>query len=221
MKYIFISENKGRFKVGRMCSVLDVSCSGYYSWLKRPESKRSRENRKLAAQIKVIHMDKYKKVYGSPRVYKEMDEKGISCSPNRVARVIKKEGIIVPRKYKATTNSKHNFPVAPNPLKQNFNVKEPNKVLVADIAYIETFEGWLYLATVMGLGSRRIKGYAMNDRMTQELTLNALNMAIINHSETEGIIHHSDRGSQYACNAYQKLLKDNGLLCSMSRKGNC
>jgi putative transposase len=223
MRYTLISENKGGFKIGRMCNALDVSRSGYYAWRKRPESKRSRENRKLAAQIKVIHMDKHKKVYGSPRIYKELDEKGISCSPNRVARVMKKEGIraIVPRKFKATTNSKHNFPVAPNLLKQDFNVKEPNKVWLADITYIRTSEGWLYLASVMDLGSRRIKGWAMSNRMTQELTLDALNMAICNHPETTGIIHHSDRGVQYACNSYQKLLNDNGFICSMSRKGNC
>jgi transposase InsO family protein len=223
MRYTLISENKGGFKIGRMCNALDVSRSGYYAWRKRPESKRSRENRKLAAQIKVIHMDKYKKAYGSPRIYKELDEKGISCSPNRVARVMKKEGIkaIVPKKYRATTNSKHKFPVAPNLLKQDFNIKEPNKVWLADITYIRTSEGWLYLASVMDLGSRRIKGWAMSDRITQELTLNALDMAITNNPDTNNIIHHSDRGSQYACNEYRKQLKKKGLICSMSRKGNC
>jgi putative transposase len=223
MKYTLISESKGGFKIGRMCNALDVSRSGYYAWRKRPESKRSRENRKLAAQIKVIHMDKYKKAYGSPRIYKELDEKGITCSPNRVARVMKKEGIraIVPRKYRATTNSKHKFPVAPNLLKQDFNIKEPNKVWLSDITYIRTSEGWLYLASVMDLCSRRIKGWAMSDRITQELTLNALDMAITNNPDTNNIIHHSDRGSQYACNEYRKQLKKNGLICSMSRKGNC
>ena len=223
MRYALISENKGGFKIGRMCNALDVSRSGYYAWRKRPESKRSRENRKLAAQIKVIHMDKYKKAYGSPRIYKELNEKGISCSPNRVAKVMKKEGIraIVPRKYRATTNSKHKFPVAPNLLNQDFNIKEPNKVWLSDITYIRTSEGWLYLASVMDLGSRRIKGWAMSDRITQELTLNALDMAITNNPNTNNIIHHSDRGSQYACNEYRKQLKKNGLICSMSRKGNC
>lgn len=223
MKYTFISENRGRYKVDRMCNVFKVSRSGYYAWCKRPESHRSRENRKLAAQIKVIHMDKFKKVYGSPRIHEELNDKGFSCSQNRVARVMKKEGIraIVPRKFKATTDSKHKFPVAPNLLKQDFNVKEPNKVWMADITYISTSEGWLYLASVLDLGSRRITGWAMSNRMTQELTLNALNMAICNHPETKDIIHHSDRGIQYACNAYQNLLKDNGLICSMSRKGNC
>jgi putative transposase len=223
MKYPFISENRGRFKVGRMCNVLNVSRSGYYAWRKRPESQRSMENRKLTTQIKVIHMDKYKKAYGSPRIHKELKENGFPCSQNRVARVMREEGIraIVPRKYRATTNSKHKYPVAPNLLKQDFDVKEPNKVWVADITYIATSEGWLYLSSVMDLGSRRIKGWAMSDRITQELTLIALNMAITNTPDTNGIIHHSDRGSQYACNEYRNLLNKNGLMCSMSRKGNC
>ena len=223
MKYRFISEHRGIFKVDRMCGGFNVSRSGYYSWLKRPESPRKKENRKLALQIRVIHNQKYKKVYGSPRIHSELNDKGISCSRNRVARIMKQEGIraIVPRKYKATTDSKHTLPVAPNLLKQEFDVKEPNKVWLADITYIATFEGWLYLASIMDLGSCRIKGWAMNNRITKELTLDALKMAICNHPETEGIFHHSDRGSQYASHEYQKLLKDNGLLCSMSRKGNC
>jgi len=223
MRYTLISENRGRSKVDRMCKAFEISRSGYYAWRKRPESKRSKENRKLADHIKLIHMDKYKKVYGSPRIHQELKEKGVPCSQNRVARVMKKEGIrsIVPRKYRATTNSKHKFPVAPNHLKQNFNVKEPNKVWVSDITYIATSEGWLYLASVMDLGSRRVKGWAMSDRITQDLTINALNMAVSNNPTTNGIMHHSDRGSQYACNAYRKLLKSNGLICSMSRKGNC
>ena len=223
MKYPFISDHREIFRVDRMCNVLDVSRSGYYAWRKRPESLRVKKNRKLAAQIKVIHSQKHKKVYGSPRIYRDLKDIGVSCSPNRVARVMKKEGIraIVPRKYKATTDSKHNFPIAPNLLKQDFDVKEPNKVLLADITYIATVEGWLYLASVMDLGSRRIKGWSMNNRLTKELALNALKMSICNHPEAKEIIHHSDRGSQYASNEYQKLLKDNGLICSMSRKGNC
>ena len=128
---------------------------------------------------------------------------------------------MVPRKYKATTDSKHNFPVAPNLLKQDFHIKEPNKVWLADITYIATIEGWLYLAIIMDLCSRRIKGWSMNDRLTKELALNALKMAFCHHPQAQGIIHHSDRGSQYASHEYQKLLKENGLICSMSRKGNC
>ena len=222
MKFRFISEHRGTFRVGRMCNVLDVSRSGYYAWCKRPESLRKKENRKLAAQIKVIH-GQNRKVYGSPRIHRDLRDKGVSCSRNRVARIMKQEGIraIVPRKFKPTTDSKHNLPVAPNLLKQEFDVKEPHKVWLADITYISTLEGWLYLASLMDLGSCRIKGWSMNNRLTKELTLDALRMAICNHPKTEGIIHHSDRGSQYASHGYQKLLKHNGLICSMSRKGNC
>ena len=222
MKYRFISANREIFRVGRMCNVLSVSRSSYYAWLKRPESSRKKENRKFAAKIKVIH-GQYRKVYGSPRIHKELKDQGVPCGQNRVARVMKQEGIraIVPRKFKATTDSKHNLPVAPNLLKQDFDVKEPNKVWLADITYIFTAEGWLYLASIMDLGSRRIKGWSMNNRINKELTLDALKMAICNNPETKGIIHHSDRGSQYASREYQKLLKDNALICSMSRKGNC
>lgn len=222
MKFRFISEHREIFRVGRMCNILDVSRSGYYAWLKRPESLRRKENRKLTIQIKVIY-GKKRKIYGSPRIHKELNEKGIKCSRNRVARIMKQEGIraIVPRKYKATTDLKHSLPVAPNLLEQDFDIKEPNKVWLADITYISTVEGWLYLAAIMDLGCRRIKGWAMSDRLTKGLALDALKMAICNHPKTAGIIHHSDRGSQYASTDYQKLLKDNGLICSMSRKGNC
>ena len=190
MKYRFISANREIFRVGRMCNVLSVSRSSYYAWLKRPESSRKKENRKLAVKIKVIH-GQYRKVYGSPRIHKELKDQGVSCGQNRVARVMKQEGIraIVPRKFKATTDSKHNLPVAPNLLKQDFDVKEPNKVWLADITYIFTAEGWLYLASIMDLGSRRIKGWSMNNRITKELTLDALMMAICNNPETKGIIH--------------------------------
>jgi len=222
MKYPFISAHRKIFRVGLMCNILDVSRSGYYIWLRRPESLRKKENRKLAARIKVIHGQKHK-LYGSPRIHKELNEDGVVCSRNRVARIMKQEGVraVVPRKYKATTDSKHNLPVAPNLLKQDFDIKEPNKVWLADITYISTLEGWLYLAAVMDLGCRRIKGWSMSNRLTKELALDALKMAICNNPKTTGIIHHSDRGSQYASLEYQKLLKNKDLSCSMSRKGNC
>jgi putative transposase len=222
MKYWFISDHREIFRVGRMCNVLDVSRSGYYAWLHRPESDRKKENRGLAVRIKVIHGQK-RKTYGSPRIHQELNGNGVKCSRNRVARIMKQEGIraVVPRKYKATTDSKHNLPVAPNLLKQDFDIKEPNKVWLADITYISTLEGWLYLAAVMDLGCRRIKGWSMSNRLTKELALDALKMAICNNPVTTGIIHHSDRGSQYASTDYQKLLAGKGMIPSMSRKGNC
>jgi putative transposase len=222
MKYWFISDHREIFRVGRMCNVLDVSRSGYYAWRHRPESARKKENRGLAVRIKVIHGQK-RKTYGSPRIHQELNGDGVKCSRNRVARIMKQEGIraVVPRKYKATTDSKHNLPVAPNLLKQDFDIKEPNKVWLADITYISTLEGWLYLAAVMDLGCRRIKGWSMTNRLTKDLALDALKMAICNNPVTTGIIHHSDRGSQYASTDYQKLLADKGMIPSMSRKGNC
>ena len=222
MKYRFISDQRERANVGLMCKVLNVSRSGYYAWIKRPESRRSRENRKLADHIKVIHA-KSRKIYGAPRIHKELKENGVSCGHNRVARIMKQEGLrsVAPKKFKATTDSNHNFPVSPNLLKQDFNVKEPHRVWLADITYISTGEGWLYLSVIMDLGSRRIMGWAMSDRMKRKLTLDALMMALCNRPQSNGIIHHSDRGSQYASSEYQKELKEHGLTSSMSRKGNC
>jgi len=222
MKYHFISDHREIYRVGRMCNVLDVSRSGYYAWLHRPESLRKKANRNLVTRIRVIHGQK-RKTYGSPRIHQELNGNGVKCSRNRVARIMKQEGIraVVPRKYKATTDSKHNLPVAPNLLKQDFDIKEPNKVWLADITYISTLEGWLYLAAVMDLGCRRIKGWSMSTRLTKELALDALKMAICNNPVTTGIIHHSDRGSQYASTDYQKLLADKGMIPSMSRKANC
>jgi putative transposase len=222
MKHRFISDHRERTNVGLMCKVLNISRSGYYAWLKRPESHRSKENRKLADHIRIIHA-KSRKIYGAPRIYRELKENGVSCSQNRVARIMKQEGIrgIAPRKFKATTDSKHNFPVAPNLLNRDFDVKEPHRVWLADITYIHTAEGWLYLSAIMDLGSRRIMGWAMSDTMKRKLTLDALTMAICNYSQTNGIIHHSDRGSQYASEDYQNKLQTHDFVCSMSRKGNC
>jgi len=147
---------------------------------------------------------------------------GSISSQNRIARIIRQEGItgVVPRKFKATTDSKHNFPVAPNLLNREFDVKEPHRVWMADITYISTGEGWLYLSAIMDLGSRGITGWAMNDRMKRKLTVDARMMAVCNHTQANGIIHHSDRGSQYASADYQKKLQNHGLVCSMSRKAN-
>jgi len=222
MKFNFISENQETFKVGLMCDVLQVSRPGFYAWLKRPESRRSRENRKLEDKIRVIHKDN-KEIYGSPRIHAELKDQGVKCSKNRVARIMRSGGLRsrIKRKFKATTDSRHNFPVAPNLLDQNFEVNTSNEVWVADITYIHTNEGWLYLAAVMDLFSRRIIGWAMASHISRRLTIDALKMAIANRPDIEGAIHHSDRGSQYASRDYQKVLKEHEIICSMSRKGNC
>jgi putative transposase len=210
------------FKVGRMCKVLNISPSGYYVWRKRPESPRSKENRRLEAKIRVLFKDN-REVYGSPRIHAELKDEGESCSRNRVARIMRKAGIRAKtkRKFKATTDSRHSFPVAPNLLNQNFETDAPNRIWAGDISYIPTDEGWLYLAILMDLYSRKIIGWSMGKRITRQLVINAFKMATGSRHEYQGAIHHSDRGSQYACNDYQQILKEHDVICSMSRKGNC
>lgn len=205
-----------------MCKVLNVSQSGYYAWRKRPESPRSRENRRLEAKIRVLFKEN-RNVYGSPRIHAELKDQGESCSKNRVARIMKKAGLKAKtkRKFKATTDSRHSFPVAPNLLNQNFKTDAPNRIWAGDISYIPTDEGWLYLAILMDLYSRKIIGWSMDKRITRQLVIDTLKMAVGSRHICQGAIHHSDRGSQYACNDYQQILKEHDIICSMSRKGNC
>jgi transposase InsO family protein len=205
-----------------MCKVLKVTPGAFYAWLKRPESNRSKENRRLESKIRFIHR-KSNDIFGSPKIHDALKSQGEACGVNRVAGIMKRAGIKsrIKRKFKVTTDSGHNYPIAPNLLDQHFETSEPNRIWVADITYIWTLEGWLYLATLMDLFSRRIVGWSMSNRMTQTLTIDALTMAISNRKNINGLIHHSDRGSQYAATAYQQILKNNGILCSMSRKGNC
>lgn len=205
-----------------MCHYLKVSRSGYYEWLKRKESSRQKKDRELKEKIRAIY-DKSKKRYGSPRIHDELRDQGIRCSKKRVERLMREMGIRAryKRQFKITTNSKHNYPVAPNLLNRQFQVAVPNQVWTADITYIRTMEGWLYLAVVIDLFSRKIVGWAMSETMTADLAITALKMAIRCRRPTEGVMHHSDRGVQYASHSYQKVLKSNGMICSMSRKGNC
>jgi transposase InsO family protein len=205
-----------------MCDIVGVSRSGLYAWLRRPESQRKIENQQLVTKIRLIH-GQSRKSYGAPRIHRELKEQGVPCSKNRVARLMRREGIKAktPRKFKATTDSKHNLPVAPNLLDQRFDIIEPNKVWLADITYVATEEGWLYLAGIMDLGSRRIIGWSMDKQMSRTLTIEALRMALGTRADVQGVMHHSDRGSQYASEDYQKLLRSEKMICSMSRKGNC
>lgn len=204
-----------------MCEALNVSRSGYYAYINRPESKRSQENRKLLSTIIKIHEDT-RKVYGAPRIKKNLQEDQ-KASMGRVARLMRANGIRskTVRKYKATTNSKHNLPVAENLLNQNFVANRPNEKWVSDITYIGTDEGWLYLAGVMDLHGRKLVGWSMDSRMKTELVSAALKQAIGRTGASEGLMVHSDRGVQYASKEYQKLLEKHGFICSMSRKGNC
>lgn len=222
MKFRFISENQGTFKVGRMCQLFNVSRGGYYAWLKRPKSRRSHENEKLKAKIVDI-FDGSHRTYGAPRLHADLRSQGFFCGCNRVARLMKQLGIKAKtkRKFKATTDSKHNLPVAPNLLDQNFEAAGPNKVWAADITYIPTREGWLYLAVCIDLYSRMVVGWSMDSRITKQLVVDAFNMAARNRPGARGLVHHSDRGSQYASQEFQNILHSYEMLCSMSRKGNC
>jgi putative transposase len=222
MKFQFIADHWGTFKVGRMCKLLNVSRSGFHAWFKRPESLRKRENRSLEAKIRVLHAASHG-IYGAPRIHRDLTDDGIRCGKNRVARIMRKAGIRsrTKKKFKATTNSKHNFPVAPNLLNQNFKTNSPDQAWVGDITYVSTNEGWLYLAVLLDLFNREVVGWATSSRMTRHLPIEALQMALGRRNPEKGILHHSDRGSQYASTDYQKILKEHGFICSMSRKGNC
>ena len=205
-----------------ICRALKVSRSGYYTWLSRPESDRSKSNCRLLSEIRLVHK-RSRRHYGSPRVTAELNESGFACSENRVARLMRLNGIYAKgrRKYRATTDSKHPYPVASNLLDRQFVVDRPNAVWVSDITYIWTTEGWLYLAAIVDLYSRMVVGWSMGNRITGQLTLDALKQAIGRRHPRPGLVHHSDRGRQYAAGDYQNMLKDNKMVCSMSRKGDC
>jgi transposase InsO family protein len=217
-----MKEHEEQFQIGIMSRVLRVSRSGYYSWRSRPESERAQENEKLLERIKAIHK-KSRRTYGSPRVHRQLAKDGESCGKGRVARLMRRAGIRAKqkRKFRVTTDSKHNFPVAENRLNRQFAVSTPNTVWTADITYIPTQEGWLYLSAVMDLYSKGIAGWSMAERMEAGLVKDALRMAQARRNPARGLLHHSDRGSQYASADYQKLLRDYGMQVSMSRKGDC
>jgi transposase InsO family protein len=202
---------------------LEVSESGYHRWRHRPKSARAEQDERLLVQIKASHEQSYG-IYGSPRVWEDLREQGERVARKRVARLMRQSGLkgAVPRKRRVvTTDSKHQHPIAENLLDRQFAATAPNQKWVSDITYIDTDEGWLYLATVMDLFSRRIVGWSMSEHIDQELTLSALRMALQTRQPTAGLLHHSDRGSQYAAASYQRLLADWKITCSMSRKGNC
>ena len=222
MKYVFIRDHREAFPVGIMCRVLEVGRSGFYTWLNRPLSLRSLENRRLLMQIKMAHK-KSRKAYGSPRIHAELNANGQACGRHRVARLMRQHGIVSKhkRKFRVTTNSAHSYPVAENLLQRQFDAPEPGQCWVSDITYIPTREGWLYLAVTLDLFHRKVIGWAMDRWITRQLAIDALKMAIKNGCLKSGLIHHSDRGVQYASNGFQALLKANAIRCSMSRKGDC
>jgi transposase InsO family protein len=223
MRFRFIEDHRAEYPVRIMCSALDVSSAGYYAWRGRPESRRSATNRALLDDIKRVHRDNHE-CYGSPRIHLELEAQGRGASRGRIERLMRRHGVraIMARPRRArTTDSRHDLPIAPNLLDRNFVAAAPNRIWLADITYIETGEGWLYLSTVMDLYSRRIVGWAMRDHLRTELPLAALRMAISAQRPGAGLIHHSDRGVQYASHDYRAALVADGITASMSRKGNC
>ncbi len=205
-----------------MCIVLEVSRSGFYAWLKRGQSPRTKENDRLLTEITEIHKNS-RGTYGAPRTHAELKAQGEGCSKNRVARLMKGAGIRskTRRKFRNTTDSSHKNPIAPNILKERSGASSPNEIWAADITYIPTNEGWLYLASIIDMFSRRIVGWSMGPTLKTILVVDALKMAIGLRKPPPGLIHHSDRGSQYASIEYRDLLDEHGFVCSMSRKGNC
>jgi len=222
VKYVMIKINEYQFPIGMMCRMLSVSCSGYYDWRNRPLSNRNHSNELLTAEVKRVFEDE-KGRPGSPRITRRLHEEGISASRHRVAKIMRDNGLRAKaaKKYKATTNSNHSLPVAPNLLEQNFTADAPDQKWVSDITYIWTEEGWLYLAVVLALYSRRVIGWAISERMTAALVCDALMMALWRRRMPKGVIVHSDRGSQYCSAAYQKLFRKHQLIGSMSKKGDC
>ena len=217
-----MKDNNKSYSIERMAKVFGLSKSGYYSWIKRPESKSSIENKKLLKVIKEIH-ENSKKRYGSPKIYKALLKKGIKCGRNRLIRIMRENNIksITKKKFKITTNSKHNNPVYNNILNRQFEVKEPNKVWGSDITYIYTNEGWLYLCVIIDLFSRKVIGWCLSKSISVDIVINAIKMAYFNRNYPKDVLFHSDRGVQYTSHDFQKILKSYNFNCGMSRKGNC
>ena len=222
MKYQFIEAQSEHHEVALICDAMGVERTGFYAWKDRQTKGRALKRRQLAEKIKELFL-KWNKRYGAPKIHQELLAQDIQVSRNTVAKIMAEEGLraLKARKFKRTTDSNHNHAVHPNLLQQNFRTEKPNQAWVTDITYIETREGWLYLAIILDLYSRKVIGWSMDKRMKKELTLKALHMAMNNRDFNEGLIHHSDQGSQYASKAYQRTLSANGIRCSMSRKGNC
>ena len=222
MKYRYIRDNRNDHSITLLCDVLQVSRRGYYDWLVRPDSRRSLENRALLVEIRRIFIAN-REVYGAPRIYEALLEMGYHCSLNRVARLMQMANIVpkTVRKFRITTDSRKSRYPAENLLKQDFNAERQDEKWVADVTYIPTREGWIFLAVVLDLFSRRVIGWSMAERLTSELAQQALQNAINLREDACHVIVHSDRGKEYYASDYQTLLSDNQLICSMSRKGNC
>ena len=222
MRYEFIESHRDEFPVNLMCEVLGIVRQTYYAWRKRTPSNHQQEDEQLLEEIKEIH-EAHRQTYGSPRIHKVLQDRGWTVGRNRVARLMRENGIraIQKRQKKWTTDSDHPFPIAPNLVNRQFEASAPDQLWLADLTYVNTDEGWLYLAAVLDGCSRKIVGWAMDKTMSRRLCMDALKMAVQTRQPDSGLVHHSDRGSQYASSDYQALLEQYGLVCSMSRRGDC
>lgn len=222
MRFQFIDAAKKAYSLSLLCKVMKVSRSGFYSWKTRQKSNRQQERERLVPKVKEISRQT-KASYGARRISAELEAQGESCGRVKAGSLMKLAGVAAKqkKKFKATTDSTHNFPVAPNLLGRKFEIPEPDQVYCSDITYIWTTEGWLYLAIVLDLFSRQVVGWSMSNRITKKLVLDALLMAVWRRRPGTGLLFHSDRGSQYCSNDFQKMLKSHGMVSSMSRKGDC
>lgn len=223
MKFTFIQDHRAEFPVQAMCRVLEVSTSGFYRWAQEPVGKRERRRLELGEAVQRVHASN-RGVYGSPRVHAALIQEGRAVCRNTVAKVMRQRGIQARthRRFKVrTTDSNHDHPIAPNVLDRNFKADRINQAWLTDITYIPTDEGWLYLAGVMDLCSRKIIGWSMAEHMRADLVCDALNMALAARRPGSDLLHHSDRGVQYACREYQVLLEARGITVSMSGVGDC
>jgi putative transposase len=223
MRFAWIKEHRDRFDLAALCAALEVSRSGYYAWLKRPASPRQKRREELTEKIREVH-EESRYTYGSPRVHAELADRQVSVCVNTVARLMKQAGLqsrIRRRFVVPTTDSNHDEPVAANVLDRQFATEVPNRKWCCDITYVPTDEGFLYLGAVIDLCSRKIVGWSMADHLRSELCLEAISMALTHRRPERGLLHHSDRGVQYACEAYRQMLGEHGMERSMSRTGNC
>jgi putative transposase len=224
VRYAFIKQHStGNYPVRFLCKICQVSSSGYYEWLNRKESPRTKENRALTVRVRALFAES-DSTYGAIRICRELKKQGVNCSKNRIARIMRHENLVSVHRKKfrpCTTNSKHRLPVAPNVISQDFSASAPNEKWGGDITYIPTAEGFVYLAVILDFFSRKIVGRAIGDSLHATLCCDALKMALLRRQPPKNLVHHSDRGVQYASAAYTKIIHENNFTQSMSRTGNC
>lgn len=222
MKYAFIREHDNEFRVVRMCSVLQVSRSGYYDWVDRPQSTRAREDGELLVQIRRVHIQ-FRRAYGAVKTWRELNGQGVRCGKHRVARLRKREGIEAQRRrrFRLTVENQHTAAPAPNLVQRQFITAQIDRIWVGDMTFIRTRAGFLFLAVLLDLFARKVVGWCMHDRPNLEVALGALNMALAQRRPRPGLVHHTDQGPLYSAYRYREHLRAHGLVPSMSARGNC